>query len=248
MRCGPRRPDRIGMKKIVAIMTMLSAPVFAAGQEPDYDQLSRLKDILMEEAIPAAEEPVGSILVIGDSMTAWMAERLNAYGKANGFDVWSVTWDGATIQKMSDSPRFAQIIEEWNPDMVVVSLGMNNIFEKQPEQRVSAGVDKILEAIGDRPYAWIGTPSWPGRQGGEILNDYMTGRLSFNFFRPFDLELPRASASNPHPTREGIEILIDNFVEWLRATGHPVNLDNEAEAGATAKCSKSLYRRMKQPL
>ena len=37
-------------------------------------------------------EGIKNVLFIGDSMTGWMADRLNAYGEKNGFKVSSVVW------------------------------------------------------------------------------------------------------------------------------------------------------------
>ena len=36
------------------------------------------------------KENIDKVLFIGDSMTGWMAERLNAYGQKNGFSVATI--------------------------------------------------------------------------------------------------------------------------------------------------------------
>lgn len=59
-------------KTALALVAMLMAflPVVAkAGTTEDKDSDAYIKKVLF----------------IGDSMTGWMAERLNAYGRANGF-------------------------------------------------------------------------------------------------------------------------------------------------------------------
>jgi len=135
----------------------------------------------------ADERPtVKKVLFIGDSMTGWLAERLNAYGKENGFEVATVVWDGSTIKKWGSSPRLTSIIEQQKPDAIFVSLGMNELFEAKPETRLGTSLDAIKGAVGDVPLIWVGPPSWPGHNKGETLNDWLAGELGEgHFFRSF---------------------------------------------------------------
>ena len=170
-----------------------------------------------EETVTPREIPVAKkVLFIGDSMTGWLAERLNAYGKENGFEVATIVWDGSTISKWANSPRLSTVIEEQAPDAVFISLGMNELFEPRPEQKLKGSLDKIKEAVGEIPMVWIGPPSWPGHKEGTKLNDWLETQVgSDNFFRSFDLDLQRQSSRNPHPTREGIKKWMDHVVTWV---------------------------------
>lgn len=104
---------------------------------------------------------VKKVLFIGDSMTGWLSERLNAYGSSNGFEVATVVWDGSTIRKWAETPRLKQIVDQQNPYAVFVSLGMNELFEKNPDTRLKSSVDKIKKAIGDRKLVWVGPRHGP---------------------------------------------------------------------------------------
>ena len=53
----------------------------------------------------SASRHVGKVLFIGDSMTGWLSERLEAYGAENGFEVTTVTWDGSTPQKWAKTGK-----------------------------------------------------------------------------------------------------------------------------------------------
>lgn len=162
------------------------------------------------------QTPVKKILFIGDSMTGWLSERLNAYGNENGFEVSTVVWDGSTIQKWGNSAKLASLIKEQNPDAVFVSLGMNELFEAHPAARFSSSLAAIKHAVGDRPMLWVGPPSWPGHDKGKILNDWLEKELgSDSFFRSSNLNLPRQSAKNPHPTKQGMIQWMDQVVEWI---------------------------------
>ena len=79
---------------LLALALMLLAPMRAAQPEQAADKR------------PVAKK----ILFIGDSMTGWLAERLESYGKQNGFEVSTVVWDGSTIKKWGSTPRLTSII------------------------------------------------------------------------------------------------------------------------------------------
>lgn len=195
-------------------------------------------------------QPIRKVLFIGDSMTGWMAERLNAYGEKNGFTVSTIVWDGSTIAKWAASPRLKSLIAEQKPDAIFVSLGMNELFEANPEKRLSRHVDKLIEAFGDTPLLWIGPPSWPGHKQGDTLNRWLGDRLGEGrFFSSFDLTLPRQSKSNPHPTRAGIIEWIDSVAEWIPDnTGLLFKSLSAPEPGAMSRGKTFIYKRMKEQL
>lgn len=194
---------------------------------------------------------VKKVLLVGDSMTGWMGERLEAYGHQNGFEVATVVWDGSTIPKWGNSAeRLKQIVAQQKPDVVFVSLGLNELLEKNPATRYGAAFEKIRHAVGNLPMVWIGPPSWPGKPGGEILNSWLAKQMGEGgYFRSLDLKLPRQSTTNPHPSRDGINKWIDALVQWL-----PDNTDLQFPGLAkptgpqTVRGKNFIYRKMKQSL
>ncbi|MDE6768641.1 MAG: hypothetical protein K2J78_02825 [Muribaculaceae bacterium] len=194
-------------------------------------------------------EPVKKVLFIGDSMTGWMAERLNAYGDENDFEVATIVWDGSTLSKWAETPNLQEIIEEQTPDAIIVSLGMNEMFESNPE-RFKGELDTIVSAFGQTPFLWIGPPSWPGHSEGQVFNDWLAENLGEgNYFSSLNLDLPRQSKSNPHPTRQGIEEWIDQVVEWMPENSH-INLPavNLPEDGKMTRGETFIYKRMNEKL
>lgn len=206
--------------------------------------------ILISASAPDERHPVKKILFIGDSMTGWLSERLNAYGEKNGFEVSTVVWDGSTISKWANSPQLAKIISESDPDAVFVSLGMNELFEPHPAARLKAKVDKIKEAVGDRPILWVGPPSWPGQNKGSVLNDWLEEELGSDaFFRSFGMNLQRQSAGNPHPSKAGIITWMDSIVRWIPEHAE-VKLPGISvpEGPAMSRGKEFVYKRMKDNL
>lgn len=195
-------------------------------------------------------ETVKKILFIGDSMTGWLSEALNSYGRENGFEVSTIVWDGSTIAKWGKSTKLESIINEQKPDAVFVSLGMNELFDTNPSH-LSDALGNIKKAVGNRPMVWVGPPSWPGHNKGETLNHWLASELGEKtFFRSFDLNLPRQGAKNPHPTREGMIKWVDAIMEWAPAHSE-VNFPENIVKPTKEKMSRGkyfIYKRAKETL
>ncbi len=141
----------------------------------------------------------GMCSLSGDSMTGWLSERLNAYGRLNGFDVSTIVWDGSTINKWANSTKLQKNILLQEPDAIFVSLGMNELFEQHPETRLNTAVDKILDAAGDIPVIWVGPPVMARPQQGEVLNDWLADKLGETFLPQFRPWASATEPQNPHP-------------------------------------------------
>lgn len=199
---------------------------------------------------PDSRRPVKKVLFIGDSMTGWLSERLNAYGEENGFEVSTVVWDGSTITKWGNSSKLSTIVNEQDPDAVFISLGMNELFEPRPEQKLKTAVENIKSAAGTRPILWVGPPSWPGHEEGKVLNDWLESELGEDsFFRSSDLNLQRQSAKNPHPTRAGMVEWMDSVVTWIPDHAAIVLPGiSKPEGGKMSRGKSFVYKRMKETL
>lgn len=199
---------------------------------------------------PTMAQEVKKLLVMGDSMTGWMGERLNAYGETNGFDVATIVWDGSTIKKWgAEANKAKSYVDEINPDAVVICLGLNECAERNPETQLSKSLTAILNAVGDRPILWVGPPSWPGKDYGEPFNSWLAGKLGEgNYYNSHSLKLPRQSATNPHPSREGINEWTDAIVEWIPGNASFSLPGYKKPAVAESRGKTFIYRKMKENL
>lgn len=209
--------------------------------------------LVMADGLQAnAASPVKKVLFIGDSQTGWMGERLTAYGAENGFDVATITWDGATPQKYAKSGKLPSIIKQNNPDVIFINLGMNALLERNPQASLGSSMAAITKAFGDIPFVWIGPLSWPGKGKGETLVNWLKKTVenspNGHFYYASDEVIPRQSKTNPHPTREGAALLVDHIVNWLPSTDiHFTSLHKPARE--QMKRGKTfIYRRMNQSL
>lgn len=198
----------------------------------------------------ATRQYISKLLILGDSMTGWMAERLNQYGRENDFEVATIVWDGSTISKWASSPKLPKLIEEIDPDAVIVSLGMNELFERRPETKLKQPVDKLLKSFGNRPFVWVGPPSWPGHDEGKTFDAWLEEEVGEgNYFRSFDIDIPRQSKSNPHPSRAGIEKWVDMIAEWIpQNSGIALPQMQKPEPGKLSRGKTFIYKRMRETL
>lgn len=235
------------------ILSVTAGAADAYSQGVSVDQTAAEQDSIptaIPDTIAADSIYLKKLLFIGDSMTGWMAERLNAYGETNGFEVATIVWDGSTIKKWGNSPKLKDIIREQSPDAIIVSLGMNELFETNPEKNLRQALDNLKRDFDGIPFLWIGPPSWPDHPEGKLLNDWLQAELGQrNYFRSSDLEIPRQSKSNPHPDKDGIRVWIDEVTKWI-----PDNTDLNFKSlfppapKAMSRGKVFIYKRMKETL
>lgn len=198
-----------------------------------------------------AGTPVARVLFIGDSMTGWLSERLEAYGAVNDFEVSTVIWDGSTLTKWVNTGKIPGLVAKYKPDVVMVCLGLNELLVRDPEARMSVPLSKFGKQLGTLPYVWIGPPTWPGKGTGEVFNRWMSSHLPGrgHYFSSEKLQLARQSRTNPHPTRTACARWMDDVVKWLPTAGVGFSDDLKIPSLSAMKRGKVyIYRRMKQPL
>lgn len=210
--------------------------------------------LLLLGLLPAAaqEQPIKKVLFFGDSQTGWMGERFTAYGVENGFEVATITWDGATPQKYANSGKLPSMVAKYKPDVIFINLGMNELLERNPQANLSASMAKIKRAVGNIPLVWIGPLSWPGIGKGETLVNWLKSSVESmptgHFYYASNEVIPRRSKSNPHPTREGAALLMDHVVEWLPSTGINFPSLRKPTGPQMKRGTTFIYRRLNQSL
>ena len=104
----------------VAVSSLIScsnsADVAAFSGEIPTEGLDKMQD--------SSKSPPPLILVVGDSLTRQSSDEIEARGEARGYRVIVSSFAGATVQDSNDNTR--DLIEEHQPDAVVVALGTNN--------------------------------------------------------------------------------------------------------------------------
>lgn len=167
-----------------------------------------------------------SIFIFGDSMTFNLALRLAQYAKQNGHTIHSVNWDSSNTKIWADCDTLEFYLRKYNVDYVFISLGSNELYFKNPEQRLPY-VKRILEMIDTIPYVWIGPPNWQKDSG---INDMLARACKpGSFFRTDGMELKR-KRDHIHPTREASALWVDSIARWMPKSAHPILMDTPSDS------------------
>lgn len=186
------------------------------------------------------DSTVKSVLIFGDSMTILVANRMAAYGKQNGYEVTSVTWDSSTSIGWSGCDTLDNYIARYKPDFIIVTLGSNELFLQNFDKR-RPYVEKLVKKIGKIPFVWIGPPNWKEDKG---FNNMMEAILpSGTYFRTEGMDLPRGE-DHIHPTPRGGVIWTDSIMRWISTSRHPI-LNEVPDASIGTPSHRNFYYKAK---
>ncbi|HSO00260.1 MAG TPA: SGNH/GDSL hydrolase family protein [Candidatus Nanopelagicales bacterium] len=177
---------------------------------------------------PPPIPPNTAVLHIGDSFAlAGFAQALKPRLKALGarYEVKSEQ----SSYTVSWAHRMELIVANTQPDLVIISLGANEIANINPPAHAPA-VRHIVKSIGGRPCVWVAPPLW--RKDTGIIDVIRVNSAPCRFFDSDTLvpqPIPR-QADKIHPNEEGGALWADAFWRWLE-----VERAREGEPDATGK-------------
>lgn len=160
------------------------------------------------------------VLHIGDSFVhSGLTQRLREHLKPLGVR-YEVRAEHST-NSLDWAKRMPEIVASTQPDLVIVTLGGNEIGSKHLDVQGRA-VERIVKTIGDRPCVWTTPPLWMEESG---VFDAIQQHLAPCRFFETDVEvgkfIPRRD-DKIHPTMEGGAMWADKLFAYLereRTTG-----------------------------
>lgn len=182
-----------------------------------------LYDAVVTAEHPPPPLPRGTtVLTVGDSMAQALGVSLGRRLKQRGLRHFMAAKAGTRLADFA-GPRMAlwQDLAFHDPDLVIISLGGNEVTLSQPEHRVWA-IEKLLELVGDRPCVWVATPLWPGFEDAGILEVIRTHVGQCEYVDTNAL-IPHMERTNDriHPTWPERERWADLMVRWLLHNRRP---------------------------
>ncbi len=158
--------------------------------------------------------PKGTLVLhIGDSFAAALGvelgKRLKAVGVRNALEYKTASY----IPNWSFGGDIPDFIAKYHPDLVLVTLGANEIEIPKPEQRVGA-IRHLVAELGGRPCVWIAPPLWKPDTG--LLKVIQDNVAPCRYLDSNALvhDLPRGH-DKIHPNPEGRAIWADIVFQWL---------------------------------
>jgi hypothetical protein len=111
---------------------------------------------------PGPELPKGSrVLHIGDSFGGALGIELNKVLTQAGVKS-RLEYETATyIPTWAYSKKLPTLLQSFNPDLVLISLGANELENPEPEKRAPL-IKKLVKSLGGRSCVWIAPVLWDG--------------------------------------------------------------------------------------
>jgi len=153
------------------------------------------------------------VLHIGDSFADSLGGRLNLLLRAAEIKSSLEFETPSYIPNWSYGTKLPQLLAKYHPDLVLITLGANEIEIPHPEERIKP-VKHLVQTLAGRPCVWIAPPLWKPDSGVlQVIREnvspcrYLDSNLLVH-------DLPRAR-DKIHPSMEGREIWAKLVFDWL---------------------------------
>ena len=167
------------------------------------------------EPAPGAQPlPKGTlVLQMGDSFAAALGVELGKLLKAQGVRSALEYKTASYIPNWSYGGDIPKYVSTYHPDLVLVTLGANEIEIAKPEQRASA-IRHLVGELGGRPCVWVAPPLWKPDTGLLKVIQENVAPCRYLDSNALVHDLPRGH-DKIHPSPEGREIWAKIVFDWL---------------------------------
>jgi lysophospholipase L1-like esterase len=117
------------------------------------------------------------------------------------------------IPNWSYGGEIPKFVSNYQPDLVLITLGANEIEIPKPEERAKP-IRHLVSTLGGRPCVWVAPPLWKPDSGLlQVIRDNIAPcrYLDSNLLVP---DLPRGH-DKIHPSPEGRQIWAKIVFDWL---------------------------------
>jgi len=169
--------------------------------------------------LPALPEGT-TVLHVGDSFAGALGIPLNKRLKEAGVRGVLKYRTASYIVDWAHQPALDTYLSQYHPDLVLITLGANELEIEEPERRIPA-IRKIVDKVGDRPCVWVGVPLWSEEHNGlmDIVRDNAAPCRFMDSAALFP-DMPRAH-DRIHPTMQAREDWAVRVLAWLARQRRP---------------------------
>ncbi len=172
------------------------------------------------------------LLLVGDSLAVGLGAKLAEEGAEvanrtvakSGAQITAFVGNGGMVSALE------QAIAEFNPTVILVSLGTNDeaVRKSKPEMDVAAAkaqqVDELLKRFVGYHTIWIGPPSFKAWPMDRKFRDMLMMKVGpENYF-------PTETAFNDDRANDGIHFTTRGYGKWLKSIGHWIRNQNNRYA------------------
>lgn len=171
--------------------------------------------LVISEAASAARRPRlrpgDRVLLIGDSLAAGLHPHMKQLAREEGVEYQGSGRDGTRIDEWARDPWLRQTMATFEPTVVLVSLGTNDVA-LGPERQAD-DLDELLTTLTAEgaTVVWIGPPELPFEADAMLS---LLRREAPYYFESEDYDIPRAP-DGLHPTAAGYAGWAGSIWRWL---------------------------------
>lgn len=159
------------------------------------------------------------VLVIGDSLARGMTIHFHQLAEEAEIELMAIAQNGTRTEQWAHSEELAAALIEFDPTLVLVSLGTNDAYAARSPADVAEDVKTLVEMIEETSaqVVWIGVPTLPAVSAGAHLNEDVLDAIrqtAPNYYDSTELNIPRAP-DQIHPTVNGYAGWAGAIWNWL---------------------------------
>ncbi|HET7538595.1 MAG TPA: SGNH/GDSL hydrolase family protein [Polyangiaceae bacterium] len=169
---------------------------------------------MAEPSENSAPMPKGTrVLQIGDSFADALGGKLSPLLRAAEVKTSLEFETPSYIPNWSYGTKLQKLLSNYRPDLVLITLGANEIEIPHPEERIKP-VRHLVQTLAGRPCVWIAPPLWKPDSG--VLQVIRDNVAPCRYLDSNQLvhDLPRAR-DKIHPSMAGREIWAKVVFDWL---------------------------------
>jgi acyl-CoA thioesterase-1 len=169
-----------------------------------------------------------TVLHVGDSMVGGnqgLSRALEQRFTAEGAKFVRDYKVSESVVSYDHSPKLRSLVDRHHPDIVIITLGTNDVFVPYPAAMVG-NIQSIVKRVAGRECYWMGPPTWKPDTG--IVSVLKENVAPCKFFDGSSLKLARGG-DGIHPTDRGGAEWAASFWGFFRAATAP--LPGGADAG-----------------
>jgi len=203
----------------VAPSVQSSAPEPAAAPAKDVEETLPSGLIIAQKQVggppPGPELPKGTrILHIGDSFAGALGIELGRLLKSRGLESRLSFKQSTYIPTWAYSQELPQLLARFKPDLVLISLGANELENPEPEKRAPL-IHRLVERLGGRPCVWVAPVLWEGAKSS-LLDVIQENAAPCRYLDSNQLikHMPRAG-DQIHPSMAARPDWAEVILRWL---------------------------------
>jgi len=191
--------------------TIISTPQKKDSNAKNY--ILYLPDTSSNPQLTKSDTNAQRIILMGDSEAGGLLSVFNDYCVENGHTLAAtMTWYSATIFNYGYSNYVEEFINQYQPTLIVVVIGLNELHARDLGKRTEAA-NLLKNKFNNIPYLWIGPANYAEDKG--INSVFEKTATTERYVVSKNLNLPKGEDQR-HPNSAGYKIWMRHIAQFIQ--------------------------------